>query len=306
MAVIAGSPVSASNTNAAFISRLVNSNTVGKLDLENVSTSSLFDLQRIINEALDAIGVNNKVATDPNTNTYTDQNNILNGDSYKTAIDKLDIALNVDAIKRSLLSFANDGDFVTAKGAAATGGDIYFNTTDDVVRVFDGTSWQTVGSSQAMEREIPSGTIDGVNDTFTTTYVPISEEHVSVYLDGLFVDDTEYSLSGQDITFNAPPEEGQTVFVWYFHTGATSPVSIPTGTQFTEYHTITAGEEIAESFSLAATPGNSSLVLVDIIGGGSQQYAVDFVIAGSTFTWSGFALSGVLEENDIVRLYYIA
>lgn len=46
----------------------------------------------------------------------------------------------------ALQQFASDAAFVTAKGSAAADGDIYYNTTDDQVRFFDGntSSWKAI------------------------------------------------------------------------------------------------------------------------------------------------------------------
>ena len=43
-------------------------------------------------------------------------------------------------------AYASNADFVTAKGSAATEGDIFFNTTSLVLEFFDGTAWNSVTS----------------------------------------------------------------------------------------------------------------------------------------------------------------
>lgn len=152
-------------------------------------------------------------------------------------------------------------------------------------------------------RETPAGVVDGVNDTFTLVNTPTSDQSVSVFLDGNFQYDSEYTLAGNAIIFNTPPATGQIVFVWYSFNG--SPVVIP-GTENLIYHTVTAGEEAAKQFTLTTAPADATKVLVDVIGGTSQQYLVDFTIAGSNFSWSGLGLDGLLVENDIVRIKYFS
>ena len=49
MAVSDGENVNALVTNAAFISRTINSNTIGKINLENSDSNSVIDLQQTIN-----------------------------------------------------------------------------------------------------------------------------------------------------------------------------------------------------------------------------------------------------------------
>lgn len=152
-------------------------------------------------------------------------------------------------------------------------------------------------------REMPTGIVDGVNDTFTLSNTPTSDQHISVFLDGNFVYDNEFSLVANTVVFITPPAPGQIVFSWYSYGG--NPVTLP-GTENLEYHTVTAGEETAKQFTLTNPPGDTTKVLVDIIGGTSQAFSIDFTISGSTFDWNGLGLDGILIENDVVRLKYFS
>ena len=66
-----------------------------------------------------------------------------------------------------------------------------------------------IGNSN-INKEMPSGAIDGVNKTFILSYEPLkNSEHL--YLNGLLQDsdeDTDYMISGNRITFIDPPMEG--------------------------------------------------------------------------------------------------
>lgn len=44
----------------------------------------------------------------------------------------------------ALQGYASDAAYVTAKGSAAAAGDAYFNTTDNIARVHNGTSWNYI------------------------------------------------------------------------------------------------------------------------------------------------------------------
>jgi len=67
------------------------------------------------------------------------------------------------------------------------------------------------------DREVPSGTINGVNDTFTLAATPASgSEHV--YLNGILQDagaSDDYQISGDTVTFNSAPLTGDKVLVSY-------------------------------------------------------------------------------------------
>lgn len=72
--------------------------------------------------------------------------------------------------------------------------------------------------------EAPSGTVNGVNDTFTLTQTPSPTVSLKLFVDGvLMYQGTHYTLSGATITFASSyiPVTGQTVFASYRY-GATN------------------------------------------------------------------------------------
>jgi len=151
-------------------------------------------------------------------------------------------------------------------------------------------------------RETPTGAIDGVNTVFTLSVAPTQATNLAVYIDGIFLDDADYSLGGTTLTLTTAPALGQTIFVQYSHSGSI----LGGGTEQIIYHTISGPEEAAKQFTLSVAPANALLTLVDIIGGVPQQYSVDFTITGTTFNWSGLGLDGQLLAGDVVRLKYFS
>jgi len=55
---------------------------------------------------------------------------------------------------RSVQPYADETAFVTAKGSAATSGDVFLNTTTDFLMYFDGTAWKTVTTSAELSAHI--------------------------------------------------------------------------------------------------------------------------------------------------------
>jgi len=54
--------------------------------------------------------------------------------------------------------YANDAAFVSAKGAAAADGDAYYNSTDDVIKVYANGAWQEVFDDSNADVALLSGT----------------------------------------------------------------------------------------------------------------------------------------------------
>ena len=57
MSIINGQPVDAANSNPAWMSRLVDTNTIGKIDLQNSGSSAIVDVQSVINTNITNIAI---------------------------------------------------------------------------------------------------------------------------------------------------------------------------------------------------------------------------------------------------------
>lgn len=149
------------------------------------------------------------------------------------------------------------------------------------------------------------GTGDGVTTDFgPLTLTPTDEDSIIVFRDSIIVDKSEWSLSVADISFTSAPAAAQNIYVWYLTNGTPIPMS-PTGTQNVEYRTLSGGEAAAESLTLTATPVSASKVMVDVIGGTAQEYSVDFTVSGTTLSWAGLGLAG-LVAGDKLRINYLS
>lgn len=74
----------------------------------------------------------------------------------------------------------------------------------------------TLGFVGAPKQEVPSGTINGVNVTFTLSQTPISADSFQLYQDGILLRlTTHYTRSGVTITMVTAPNFGQTLDAIY-------------------------------------------------------------------------------------------
>ncbi len=78
-----------------------------------------------------------------------------------------------------------------------------------------------------VNKETPSGLIDGVNTTYVLEHTPTAgSEHL--YLNGLLIEDgasTDYSISGSTITFSEPLLSGSKLSCTYYYAD-TTPVKV--------------------------------------------------------------------------------
>lgn len=167
------------------------------------------------------------------------------------------------------------------------------------LRAGSGTGSGAIGAQESI------GTGDGSTTTFgPLTYVPLSEDSINVFVNGLIVDSADWSLSGINIVFGTAPTSASDIYVSYLTNGSPALPVLPSGTFQSYWHTVTGGEATAKQITLSPTPATPSQVAVDIKGGGPQVMGDDFDISGSTFDWSGYALDGILTTGDKIRFIY--
>ncbi len=65
------------------------------------------------------------------------------------------------------------------------------------------------------------------------------------------------------------------------------------------------GTDISNKFvMLTHSPSSPELSILTVIGGIVQEYSIDYVISGSTLSWSGLFLDGVLSDGDVLLIQY--
>lgn len=160
------------------------------------------------------------------------------------------------------------------------------------------------GALEPFQEEIGSG--DGVDATFTTTHIPFSANSLIVFVDGIQRDKTtHWTLTSNVVTFQAGsiPALGQKIYVYYFRQvsgggGGGTALKV-------EYRTITAPEATAKAITLVATPATATEVVLNVAAGTPQFYGDDFTVSGTTLSWSGLGLDGVLAAGDKLVVQYI-
>lgn len=196
----------------------------------------------------------------------------------------------------------------------ADSGDLVIGTKESVEFIYDLSQnrWLVAstpgGGGGVGFQETPTGTVNGINDTFgPLTFLPSSDESVIVYVDGIAQEfTTAWTISGSTITFQPGyvPLTGQSVYAFYLTEGSPA-VPVMSGTYRAEYRTLTSGEASAKQLTLAFTPATPAYVSLDVIGGGPQFFGDDFTVSGATLDWNGLGLDGVLVTGDKLRIIYV-
>lgn len=311
-------PALSSLLNQTFVNKTVDDTKVGKLAMYKINPSeatAFEDLQGYLAEISDTIGQDNE--GDASRKDYSSTNFISNGEDRKQAIESLDTGLEnvnqqvislaqlIDNGSIKIAAYISDGAYETANGAPV-GGSIYYNSTTGLIRYYNqvDSQWDDVGKQVLAVQEFPSGVIDGVNTNFDVTNIPTNDEALNVYVNGLIVPKTMWSFSSPTITLNFAPALGQSVYVQYLTDGNPATPVISAGTNNVTYRVITSGEESAKELTLSAAPATPSHVLIDIVGGSTVRFGSDFTISGTTLSWDGLNLDGLLTEGDIIRIQF--
>jgi hypothetical protein len=61
----------------------------------------------------------------------------------------------------------------------------------------------------------------------------------------------------------------------------------------------------AKAVTLSASPSAPLSVLCFVAGNTPQRSGIDFGISGTTLSWAGDSLDGVLEVGDILQVVYV-
>lgn len=112
-------------------------------------------------------------------------------------------------IANSLFRFPSDAAFVEYKGEPAVGSDVYFNTTLNHVRWFDGTIWVSGLFQDASGNVVIAGdlTILGTTTTINTENLVVTDKNITVNKNG-----TDLTAQGAGLTVEREGTHGSFVY----------------------------------------------------------------------------------------------
>lgn len=203
-----------------------------------------------------------------------------------------------------LVTYISDSAYVSANGTP-TGGEIYYNSTTGKARYYNGivAAWQVIGDQVVYVQEA-IGTGNGSNVGFTITNAPINNEALHIFLNGVLQQKTDYSISLPTVTFVTAPSLGTSIYASYLSNGTPASPIVSVGTNNVLYRTITSGEVTAKQLTLPSTPAETTKLLVDMVGGTTLEYGIDFTVSAAIVSWNGLLLDGFIAAGDVLRIQF--
>jgi len=176
-------------------------------------------------------------------------------------------------------------------------------TTWTIVRAQDNTTARSFSSSNKVELRVTAGLItdavadalassfaknaftgDGTTTDFTLSQSPNSEDDLIVFIEGVFQNQSTYSLSGTTLTFSTAPANTRAIVV-YTVKAAVSGANL-------NHDQFTASGSAAFTLSIAPINENNTQVFID----GVYQQKTDYAVSGTTLTFDTAPASGAIVE----------
>jgi hypothetical protein len=199
-------------------------------------------------------------------------------------------------------------------GSSLQAGDIYFNTSNDTPFTYSGSAWIPLVSTQAtVTVDIFSG--NGSTTAFTLATAPASENFTFVYVAGVYIQKSAYSVAGTTLTFGSAPASGTNNIEVSTYSGEL----LASSTNFSNI-TVTGGTIAGASVTsdtLIGSKANGQTLTLTATDSGTPTNFLSFTDTGGTTANLGFTGASddhlaianetatgalILETNSIERL----
>jgi hypothetical protein len=207
------------------------------------------------------------------------------------------VSSNISAItnaSNNIDSINNFGDtyFVSAtEPASPTEGDLWFDTSTDTMKVYNGSAWQNAGSSvNGVENSVEHTATSG-QTSFAATY---DAGFVQVYLNGVRLDAADYTATdGANIVLDTGATAGDTVYIQSFGTFELANIEINDMTDVN-----TTGVTDGQALLYNSTSGDFEAGDVDALPDQTSNSGKYLTTDGSTASWA------VLQANNTDEVLY--
>ena len=176
----------------------------------------------------------------------------------------------------------------TAQRPSAATGQLRWNTTDGALEVYNGSAWTAVGTGSS-NKILDTFTGDNSTTDFTLSVTPANEDALIVFIDGVYQEKGDYTLTNAVLALDTAPASGEKIAVHI------TTASVHDGTSaVNQQFTATAGQT---AFTLSADPKSENNTQVYI--NGVYQQKTDYTVSGTTLTFdTGLTVGDVVEVNS--------
>ena len=215
--------------------------------------------------------------------------NTLKVDSTNNRVGILNASPDVSLDVGSATDAIHVPSGTTAQRPTGANGYFRYNSEDAQFEGYADGAWGAIAGSgggasgSAVDQNTFTG--DGSTTAFTLAEAPTGEDNTIVFIDGVYQDDSTYSVSGTTLTFSTAPSNTRVITVYTITTGilGTAP-SIDTMTGDNSDTTLT--------LSVAPVSENATFVTID----GVVQHKDTYSVSGTTLTFSVAPPTGTAVE----------
>ena len=176
----------------------------------------------------------------------------------------------------------------TEERPSASTGQMRWNTTDGALEVYNGSAWTAVGTGSS-NKILDTFTGDNSTTDFTLSVTPANEDALIVFIDGVYQEKGDYTLTNAVLALDTAPASGEKIAVHI------TTASVHDGTSaVNQQFTATSGQT---AFTLSSAPGSENNTQVYI--NGVYQQKTDYTVSGTTLTFdTGLTVGDVVEVNS--------
>lgn len=205
------------------------------VDAVSAATSAASAAADALSTAADVVSTNADVVSTnadvvlTNADVVTTNQNVVDALAAQTAAE----AAADDFTDRYYGAHASDGDaqtYITGQGLTVDAGDLYFNTTSDIIRVYDGSSWANVASGATLASVADDGTpqLGGNLDMNGNDIVTTSNGTIDLAPNGTGTVVVRGNTNSGAIVFNCEANtHGQTVIAQPHSAAVTNTLTLP-------------------------------------------------------------------------------
>lgn len=129
----------------------------------------------------------------------------LTADAAAAAASAAEAAATYDAFDDRYLGSKADDPTTDNDGDALIEGALYWNTTTNAMRAYDGAAWQEIGGAAYT---VVNAVGDGVETDFPLPFAPVSKNNVDAFFDAAYQQKSGYSVAGTTLSFSVAPPNG--------------------------------------------------------------------------------------------------